>query len=196
MFDKKVVFLVTSAIIITGGLATGYYFTNNSDDSISKNIPKISQASNIQNIENKVYGSDMNLGVKDHTTKDTKIIYEYNYVQDKITRKKEQPIPTELINKDVETIEKVFSDCSIKSFDKDKIILQKNITDNDATDYILKNHNGFIAVFYNDGTDEKLKEVTKTPISSLPSTEQEILKKGISIKGNKNLLKILQDYES
>ena len=198
MFDKKITFLLSASLVITAGLYSGYYFYNKeinrsddknpSENNISYNVQAAPEKSKITNYTDK---ADLN-----KTSKDTKMIYEYRYTQDGITRRKEKTLPPELINKTRSVIENVFDEWSIVTFSNDEIVLRKEIFDSESTDYIIKDYNGIVTVFYNVDNEEKLKEYTKTYISSLPKDEQELLKKGIKIKGNTNLLKILQDYES
>ncbi|MDP4119883.1 MAG: BofC C-terminal domain-containing protein [Bacillota bacterium] len=61
-----------------------------------------------------------------------------------------------------------------------------------AISYIVKDYNGKIAVF-EEGQTEPFK-VTNVPTNSLPKVDQNALKKGIKVKGQKELIKILQDY--
>ncbi len=199
MFDKKITFLIFAAILITTGIGSGYYFYSKEINSGSdKKNAQLRLARNIQNLatgEN--WLANYNESAKtEKTTENTKMIYEYYYTQDGITRRKEKNLPPELINKNREIIENVFDEWSIVTFNNDEIILRKEIYDSETTNYILKDYNGVIAVFYEVDDDEKLKELTKTPVDTLPENERQLIKAGISITGNKNLLKILQDYES
>ena len=199
MFDKKIAFLIFAAVLISTGIGSGYYFYSKEINSGSdKKNAQLRLARNIQNLatgENCL--ANYNDSAKtEKTTENTKMIYEYYYTQDGITRRKEKNLPPELINKNREIIENVFDEWSIVTFNNDEIILRKEIYDSETTNYILKDYNGVIAVFYEVDDDEKLKELTKTPVDTLPENERQLIKAGISITGNKNLLKILQDYES
>jgi len=198
MFDKKIAFMFFSAVLITTGIVSGYYFYNKETESEKNNKPEQYRlARNIQNYaeQNKPENYEENKKT-DKTSENTKMIYEYYYSQDGITRRKEKELPPELINKNREIIENVFDEWSIVTFNNNEIVLRKEICDSETTDYIIKDYNGVIAVFYDVDNEEKLKELTKTPVSTLPENEQKLIKTGISITGNKNLLKILQDYES
>lgn len=198
MLDKKITFILSASILITVGLYSGYYFYNkeislsedkeHSDSNISYNVQAAPKKTGLEN-----YAGSIN---SEKTSKDTKMIYEYRYSQDGITRRKEKSLPPELINKSRSVIENVFDEWNIVAFSNEEIVLRKDITDSDVTDYVIKDYNGIVTVFYNVDNEEKLKEYTNTYTSSLPEDEQNLLKNGIKIKGNKNLLKILQDYES
>ncbi len=199
MFDKKIAFLIFAAVLITTGVGSGYYFYNKEIN--SENDIKTKQRELADSIQNYAAAKNTPEDYEENTqtektTENTKMIYEYYYTQDGITRRKEKNLPPELINKNRELIENVFDEWSIVTFNNDEIVLRKEIFDSETTNYILKDYNGLIAVFYEVDGDEKLKELTKTPVNTLPESEQELIKTGISITGNKNLLKILQDYES
>ncbi|MCI8804490.1 MAG: hypothetical protein HFE59_01085 [Clostridiales bacterium] len=199
MFDKKIAFLIFAAVLITTGIGSGYYFY--SKEINSENNKKSEQLRIARNIQNFAAGENWPANYNENaktekTTENTKMIYEYYYTQDGITRRKEKNLPPELINKNREIIENVFDEWSIVTFNNDEIILRKEIYDSETTNYILKDYKGLIAVFYDVDDEEKLKELTKTPVDTLPENERQLIKTGISITGNKNLLKILQDYES
>ena len=199
MFDKKIAFLIFAAVLITTGIGSGYYFY--SKEINSENNKKSEQLRIARNIQNFAAGENWPANYNENaktekTTENTKMIYEYYYTQDGITRRKEKNLPPELINKNREIIENVFDEWSIVTFNNDEIILRKEIYDSETTNYILKDYKGLIAVFYDVDDEEKLKELTKTPVDTLPENECQLIKTGISITGNKNLLKILQDYES
>lgn len=196
MIDKKIAFIASAAVIITSGLYSGYYFYNK-ETNFNKDLNS-SEDKGLYNVEAAVEKESLEEETiaEDKTTDRTKLIYEYRYISDKVIRRKEKPIFPELINKTASEIENAFNDWEIVSFGKDEIVLRKDIIDSDTTDYLLKDYNGVVAVFYNVDSEEKLKEYTETPTALLPENEQALLKEGIPVKGNKNLLKILQDYES
>lgn len=197
MFDKKIMFLLFASVLITAGISSGYYFYNKEIN--SENSEEVRQRRLTESIKNTAaegYASYEKSAAPEKTTENTKMICEYYYPADGITRRTEKNIPPELINKDREIIENIYDEWSVVVFNNEEIVLRKEINDSETTNYILKDYNGMIAVFYDVDDEEKLKELTKTPVSSLPESEQELIKKGISITGNKNLLKILQDYES
>ncbi len=197
-FDKKVVFLVSAAVIITAGFLSGYFLY---DKEFNFNgVENILQIGAEKNIKSSAKSKQQNKTVAKNpdikTNENTKMIYEYYYTTDGITKIKEETVPTELVNKTKKNIENIFDEWSVLSFNSDEVVLRKNIAGSSEINYILKEYNGFVAVFYNIDNSEELKEITKTPISVLPENEQNLLKKGISVQGNKNLIKILQDYES
>jgi len=205
VFDKKVVFILSAAVIITTGLASGYYFYNreiNSKDFDStsikpddnKSVIQNSIVENIQSLAQKNEMADFKNAQAEKTNENTKMIYQYHYKNDGKTVTKVENLPPALVNKTRATIENVFDEWSVVTFNNNQIVLRKDIDDDES--YLLKEHNGFVAVFYNRGDEQELKEMTKTPINSLPEEEQKLIKNGIVINGNQELIKVLQDYES
>ena len=68
--------------------------------------------------------------------------------------------------------------------------IEKEATSNIVT-YIVKDFNGNIAV-YESNSDTPFK-ITDVPISSMPKADQEMLKSGISVKGENELESLLED---
>jgi len=60
--------------------------------------------------------------------------------------------------------------------------------------FIISEHEGFVAVFYGDGGG--LKELTTRPISALAQSEQLRLLEGIHVTGNEELMRALEDFDS
>ena len=60
--------------------------------------------------------------------------------------------------------------------------------------YVLGASDGFVAVFYYDRPG--IKEVTRTPTSSLTEKEFNRLSEGVNIYTEEQLVRILQDYDS
>lgn len=197
-FDKRVVFLISSAVIITAGFMSGYYLYDR--EFKLDGVENILQSS----VGKKINGSAETKEQKEKLEKDsdvktneqTKMIYEYYYKGDGVTKVKEGAVPSELVNKTRKNIENVFDEWSVITFNSDEVVLRKDIAGSSEMRYTLKEYDGFVAVFYDGESEQELKEITKTPVAALPESEQKLLKKGISVQGNKNLIKILQDYES
>ncbi len=58
--------------------------------------------------------------------------------------------------------------------------------------FVIKEYKGSVAVFEN-GKNDPIKK-TETMVSDLPVADQEILKKGINVPSQEELLRILEDY--
>jgi len=63
-----------------------------------------------------------------------------------------------------------------------------------APKYVLGASEGFVAVFYYNRPD--IKELTRTPTSSLTTDEFNRLSEGVYIYTEEQLVRILQDYDS
>ena len=64
----------------------------------------------------------------------------------------------------------------------------------DKSHYYVKEHNGKIAVFLNDGTSP-IYTLDSPYVRDLPKYDQNLLQKGIFAESNTKLLEILQDYD-
>lgn len=124
----------------------------------------------------------------------TKIVYEYYYqLDDKLVTKETQP-PYYLLDMTREEVAESYPDWQLQSFSSEKVVFRKSLKERNSTGYYTVGiYEGYVAVFYEDG---RLREVTQTPIDSLPEAEQEKLREGISIYGEEDLIKILEDYTS
>ena len=129
--------------------------------------------------------------------KDAKLVFEYRYMHDGLSVVKEQDLPYFLAGKDEEDIAAVFSDWQIISFNQTGAMLKKDIAPPDTQHYFVTALNGYIAVFYDESIDgQKLKEITDTPISTLPESERERLNSGILVYGEAALIRLLEDLSS
>jgi hypothetical protein len=79
-------------------------------------------------------------------------------------------------------------------YSPEKVVFHKNLDKNSAQHYILREYNGYVAVFYKD--DEKIKEITSANILSMGDDERKRYAEGVEVVGNEELRKILQDLES
>lgn len=133
----------------------------------------------------------------DRISSSTEMIYQYYYEdRDKVVEEKGKP-PYFLIDLTRDELQKTYSDWQVSSFSSEKVIMKKNISSNNAFHYILGVYDGFIAIFHNNERgDSELKEITETPISSLPQEERIKLEKGIIVYGEEELIRMLQDYNS
>jgi len=126
-----------------------------------------------------------------------KLIFEYNYKYDGTTVVEEREIPYFLAGKGEEDLAEIFSGWQIENFNESGALLKKEILQKDRQHYLVKEYNGFIAVFYNENIDgQKLKEIISTPVSSLPEAERVRLSSGILVQGENALIRLLEDFES
>ncbi len=62
--------------------------------------------------------------------------------------------------------------------------------------YHLLDQDGIVCVFEESETSQQLSLSTGIPVKSLPQSDQQLLKAGITIHGREALLRILEDYGS
>ncbi|MBO5149975.1 hypothetical protein [Anaerotignum sp.] len=127
----------------------------------------------------------------------TKIVYQYFYSRDKVTKEQIEMAPVFLQGLNLEQLKSVYNGWKIISFSPDKVILQCTIDGLSSENYILGELEGYLAVFYEDAQKGiHLKEKTDVPISALPEGEAREIRDGIRITGEENLAKRMADYQS
>ena len=127
----------------------------------------------------------------------TKIVYQYYYTKDGVMKEMEDVPDYFLLGLSFEDMMKYYTGWQIISFSKKEVVMRQIIDDASEKNYIIGEHDGYVAVFYEQPREGiSLHEITDKPVSSLNSDEQERLKEGISIKGDYELSKILEDYGS
>lgn len=164
---------------------------NEPKEEINKNEAPLSTEDLYKNLEKNVSKFET-----PKITPSTKMIYEYYYKKDGITESFEDIPPYFLIDLTRTELENKFKDWNIKSFSQKEVVMQKVLNSESNQHYILSEYDGYIAIFYEkeiNGTN--LKDITSIHINSFPKEEQEKIKKGIKIKGDEELIKILQDYD-
>lgn len=129
--------------------------------------------------------------------KSTKIVYEYCYSDDGYVETMEDTPPYFLLNLTREEVEDKLKDWQIKKFSDSEVVLQKNIEGKGRENYIIGEYEGLVAVFYEEEVDgEHIMEITETPVNSLPEEEQIKIKNGVKVKGQNELIKCMENYES
>lgn len=127
----------------------------------------------------------------------TKMVYEYYYPKDGITKEQEDTPPYFLLDLTMEDVQKMYEDWQIITFSDKKVVMRKTMEGKSDERYVVGEKDGYVAVFYEEPKNGvRLHQITHTPVSSLPKEDQERLKNGISVLGDSNLSKILEDYES
>lgn len=69
------------------------------------------------------------------------------------------------------------------------------ITETPPVHYIVKQYNNRIAIFVS-GNNEPLEILDSPFVRDLPEYDQQLLLKGIIVKTNEELLKVLEDYDN
>ncbi len=181
------VFLIIILIfsLLTLGALTGYFVFAPSSPSVSGTTP----APNLSNSLQKA-------STKETINSNTKIVYEYVYLGGH-KEVNETTAPKSWFGLNLSQFRTLFEDWQIKEFSPQKIIVSKNMNTYSPNHYVLGVYNGYVAVFQkNDAEKTNVKQVTKTPVASLPEQEQKKLTNGIDFYGDSELISILEDYET
>lgn len=127
----------------------------------------------------------------------TKMVYQYFYTKDRVTKEQLEPAPVFLQGLDLEQLKSVYNGWQIILFSPEKVILRCKIDGLSSETYILGENDGYLAVFYEDAQKGiHLKEKTELPLSALPDGEARQIREGLRITGEENLAKILSDFLS
>lgn len=124
---------------------------------------------------------------------DTVLEFQYTYT-DGITTTNYTLPPKYMVNYDRDELSQAYGSWQMDSFSPNKVVFVKKFDSESTQHYILKDYNGYIGVFYK--KSGMLKELTSTPISSLSSSDAQKYKDGVTVDGDDNLNKILQDLET
>ncbi|WP_352399087.1 hypothetical protein [Anaerotignum sp.] len=177
---KKVVFMALAGFFLSLGL--GYFFSV--DNQEKQTLP--------------THEESVQVGKREVTVKkEGKILYQYYYTKDAITKEVEEPVPDFLEGLNREQMQSIYNGWQIVYFSPEKVILRCSVEGKSSEVFLLKEHEGFLAVFVED-IDKKmrLKELTDVPVSVLPETERNQLAEGISVLGEENLVRLLSDFTS
>lgn len=218
MFYKKTFIFTTSLCLLFCGLSfySAYTIFNNKDmgtdigsvekkpidvsakneteNKSSESLEKDSSITDNEAVENEVVEAATKT---EKITPSTKMVYRYYYVDDDITEEQEDVPPYFMIDLTLDDMIKYYQDWDIVSFSGKEVIMQKTVAGKSNQRYVVGEHDGYVAVFYEEEKDGiSLHEVTDTPVSSLTHEEQVRLTDGISVVGENNLIKVLEDYGS
>lgn len=73
-------------------------------------------------------------------------------------------------------------------------VVEEKYTSFETAAYILKEHNGYVAVF--SSNPNRLVEVTSIPVNSLRRADRALLEGGITADSRESLLHLLEDFNS
>ena len=127
----------------------------------------------------------------------TKMVYQYFYSKDKVTKETIEMAPVFLQGLNMEQLQSIYHGWQMILFSPEKVIIRCNIDALSSETYIIGESDGFLAVFYEDGQKGlHLKEKTELPISTLPEEDRMLVKEGIVVTGEENLARFLSDFMS
>ena len=127
----------------------------------------------------------------------TKMVYQYFYSRDKVTKEQIEAAPLYLQGVNMEQLKEIYHGWQIILFSPEKVILRCKIDSLSSEIYILGDMDGYLAVFYEDAQKGiHLKEKTELPLSALPEGDARQIRDGIRIIGEENLARVLSDFSS
>lgn len=196
-FIMGILITVVLAIVITIGIQI-YMNRDVSEYQISsekqlaheeeKNIQTNQESENIQSITTSV--------VEDKISPNAIIIFKIYYQACGHTVTQTIDVPKDLVNQGRKEVLKRYKDWDIASFENTEIVLYKDAEGICNEHYLIKENNGYVAVYYLDEQgNETLKETTSIVMSYLPETDIYRLKEGIKVIGDEQLNATLEDYE-
>ena len=178
---------------ITIGIIVHVYNDNKLEQATLK---EVEIAENYKNSEKKNKNIIQAGTSKEKSSPNTSITFETYYNRCGHTEIKKEQINSEDVNKEKEYFINKYAEWNIKSFSTDEIKLYREINDMCSKHYIIKEKDGYIAIYTVDSNDnETLKEMTDVSVKYLPQEDIELLKKGIRANGDSELSQKLGDYE-
>ena len=130
------------------------------------------------------------------TTPNTNIIYETLYNQCSDVETYEENVQSADVNKDENYFKSKYSDWEINEFSENIVRLSKHVDGICNKHYIVKEKDGYIAIYTLDSLgNENLKEITDILTQYLPEDDITLLRNGIKVNGDNDLMKTLSDFE-
>lgn len=197
---KKILIIII--LIAVGGISTyaGYMlYTPSAGIELEAQIAEVQAQESNNNNQEFMQENNQAVGIFDNNKiiPSTKMTYKYFYTEDNITQVVEDVPAYFLINLTREDMEENFSEWHIEEFSSQEVVLKKTIDAQSTQHYIIKDYDGYLAIYYNTKELENiLKDITDIPLESLSEDEQESIIKGLEIDGEENLIKLLENYHS
>lgn len=123
------------------------------------------------------------------------IIFKRHYNDCGHTIEQYASIPTELVNKTEEDLQKQYEGWTIEEFSRNQIILYREFDSECGEHYILREKDGKVAIYLKKGDSEELVEETEIATEFLTQTDRIELQNGIETNGRVELNQLIEDYE-
>ncbi len=104
-------------------------------------------------------------------------------------------IPTELVNKTEEDLQKQYEGWTIEEFSRNQIVLYREFDSECGEHYVLREKDGKVAIYLKTGDTEELVEETDIATEFLTETDRIELQNGIEANGRVELNQLIEDYE-
>ena len=193
-FKITIISICTIILII---LTTAVVYENIKYDKIAKENNKITddciyEEKSDENKINEIEVSEIETKISPNAKQ---IIKKY-YKECGHTTEEIKNVTNDMVNKNKEEIEKIYSDYNIEKFLNNEIILKKEEEGQCNEHYIIRDENSNIVIYkvLNDGTEEVYQN-TGISTEYLPETDIINLKAGVKVFGIENLNSIIEDFE-
>lgn len=190
---KKWVIICIFLLIATIGAITGIILFKDNDTQEYK-VEMEKELAN-ENIVNNLEILNT-ASVQELTSPNTILIFKTLYKQCNHEITQRNNIPDNLVNLNKEDISKEYKEWNIDDFSISEITFSREDDGICDEHYILKDKDGYIAIYTIDKYGkETLKELTQIITSYLPEEDLKQLQKGIKVIGNEKLNATIEDYE-
>ncbi|MGE5330094.1 MAG: BofC C-terminal domain-containing protein [Deltaproteobacteria bacterium] len=106
-------------------------------------------------------------------------------------------VPADMVNLTESQLKLAFKNYKVTKFSPEKIIILKELEMKCSNHFILKEKDGFVAVYYQQPINGiLLKEVTPLLVKNLPEKEKSRLKQGLKVESQQELAQTLEDLGS
>lgn len=193
-FKITIISICTIILII---LTTAVVYENIKYDKIAKENNKITDDCIYEekSDENKINEIEVS-EIETKISPNAKLIIKKYYKECGHTTEEIKNVTNDMVNKNKEEIEKLYSDYNIEKFLNNEIILKKEEEGQCNEHYIIRDENSNIVIYkvLNDGTEEVYQN-TGISTEYLPETDIINLKAGVKVFGIENLNSIIEDFE-
>jgi len=186
---------IFAAIIL--GVTMGIIIHVANDNKLEEaTLKEVKIAEDYKNSEDKNKNVIQAGSAKEKSSPNSSIIFETYYNKCGHTEVKKETISMQDVNKEEDYFVEQYPEWTLKNFKSDEITLYKEVNDMCKKHYVIREKDGYIAIYTVDGEDkETLKEVTDTLVKYLPQEDLELLKRGIRANGDRELSQKLGDFE-
>ncbi len=193
-FKITIISICTIILII---LTTAVVYENIKYDKIAKENNKITDDCIYEekSDENKINEIEVS-EIETKISPNAKLIIKKYYKECGHTTEEIKNVTNDMVNKNKEEIEKLYSDYNIEKFLNNEIILKKEEEGQCNEHYIIRDENSNIVIYkvLSDGTEEVYQN-TGISTEYLPETDIINLKAGVKVFGIENLNSIIEDFE-
>lgn len=204
--DKKarILIIITLTLTITGVLLVLSYSVmqiRNSNIAIENKISNVAPVKEVKGKDIEIVKEKATATPNLRETNEIKTTYntlfEIHYFNENGELLRSETINNNnLINKNKKEISAIFKDYKIELFSKDKVILSK-VEVTPAPSYILGQQDGYISIFeksHNNHTE--IIETTDILVSTLPNSDIELLREGITFEKRSDVYIALESYDN